>query len=130
MPSNTDKRHCSVTGCKAWAIHGTDPPLCSPHARRGGAPPGNANRLLHGLSAASPHPEEEPGDPDQAVATSLDGEIRETRAIYHRLVQMIATGVTPGPDPQSLTATEYIRLIGLRPSRGRRLPARGAPSRC
>ena len=31
MPKNPFKTHCSVPGCRAWAIRGSDPPLCSPH---------------------------------------------------------------------------------------------------
>jgi hypothetical protein len=27
MPRNPNKTHCSVEGCKAWAIRGSDPPL-------------------------------------------------------------------------------------------------------
>lgn len=36
--------------CKAWAVHGTDPPLCSTHAGRtlgAGAPYGNQNAVRH-----------------------------------------------------------------------------------
>jgi uncharacterized protein YjcR len=36
--------------CRAWAIPGTDPPLCSAHSgHAGGAPPGNVNAVTHGL---------------------------------------------------------------------------------
>ena len=37
--------------CKAWAITGNNPPLCSAHAGRNasaGAPPGNHNARKHG----------------------------------------------------------------------------------
>jgi hypothetical protein len=31
MPRNPFKTRCSVPGCRAWAIRGSDPPICSPH---------------------------------------------------------------------------------------------------
>ena len=34
MPRNPDKTPCSVEGCRAWAIRGSDPPLCAPHRTR------------------------------------------------------------------------------------------------
>jgi hypothetical protein len=34
--------------CKAYAIHGSDPPLCAAHSGRTGAPKGNTNAVTHG----------------------------------------------------------------------------------
>jgi hypothetical protein len=45
MPRNTDKVPCGIAGCKAWAVHGSDPPRCSPHSGRASAPPGNTNQF-------------------------------------------------------------------------------------
>lgn len=49
MPKNPDKKRCSVKGCRAWAMRGSD--VCASHAgrARGGAPVGNQNRLDHGF---------------------------------------------------------------------------------
>jgi hypothetical protein len=49
--------HCSATTksgrpCRAWAVHYTDPPLCSSHSGRtrgDGVPESNKNRLTHGF---------------------------------------------------------------------------------
>ena len=38
--------------CKAWAVRGSDPPLCAVHAglnKGAGAPKGNKNALKHGF---------------------------------------------------------------------------------
>jgi hypothetical protein len=54
-------QHCTATRaygkpCKAWAVHGTDPPRCSAHrsAADWGAPRGNQNATKHGYYAACP----------------------------------------------------------------------------
>lgn len=40
--------------CRAWAIRGSDPPLCSAHSgRAGGAPAGNKNAETHGAYSES-----------------------------------------------------------------------------
>ena len=48
-PRNPNKKRCTVDGCNAWAMRGSE--LCASHAgvARGGAPVGNANRLEHGF---------------------------------------------------------------------------------
>jgi hypothetical protein len=38
MPRNPFKTRCSVPGCRAWAIRGSDPPICSPHRSRKNSP--------------------------------------------------------------------------------------------
>jgi hypothetical protein len=43
--------------CRAWAVQGSDPPLCAAHGGRGkrpGAPNGNANAVTHGAYAHLP----------------------------------------------------------------------------
>lgn len=45
--------------CKAWAVRGTDPPLCAAHggvAARIGAPPGNKNAERHGAYSSENEP--------------------------------------------------------------------------
>jgi hypothetical protein len=38
MPRNPFKTRCSVPGCRACAIRGSDPPICSPHRSRKASP--------------------------------------------------------------------------------------------
>lgn len=55
MPSNlspVQKRRCSCTTrkgepCRAWAMQGTDPPVCIAHAEQAGAEPGLFFAALH-----------------------------------------------------------------------------------
>lgn len=59
MSSKSDSRRCSATTragepCKAYAVRGTQ--FCAAHSRGVGAPPGNQNRLTHGLYARSRSP--------------------------------------------------------------------------
>jgi len=45
------------TACKAWAVRGSDPPLCGAHgggAAAPGAPAGNENALKHGAYSSAP----------------------------------------------------------------------------
>jgi hypothetical protein len=38
IPRNPFETRCSVPGCRAWAIRGSDPPICSPHRSRKASP--------------------------------------------------------------------------------------------
>jgi hypothetical protein len=59
VPRNPNKRPCSVPGCRAWVIRGSDPPRCSAHTPgKTGAPSGNRNSLTHGFYASTLHPDE------------------------------------------------------------------------
>ena len=57
MPRKASKTKCAATNasgadCRAWAVRGSDPPLCSAHAGLNigaGAPLGNQNRTEHGF---------------------------------------------------------------------------------
>ena len=80
MPRNPDKKHCSVEGCEAWAIRGSDPPLCSPHSGKVGAPEGNRNRLTHGFYATAVLPDELADLGQDTVDNTLAAEIAITRA--------------------------------------------------
>jgi len=54
MPVNPLKTPCQQPNCRAWAVRGSDPPLCSAYAGRGvGAPPGNQNARTHGFYASA-----------------------------------------------------------------------------
>jgi hypothetical protein len=113
MPRNPDKTRCSTPGCRAWAVRGSDPPLCSPHRGSAGAPPGNQNRRTHGFYATVLHPEELADLADYAGGTTVDAEIAIVRVALRRILGMLLTGVTPGSDPRPLDANDYARLSGL-----------------
>lgn len=113
MPRNPNKRRCTVSGCKAWAMRGSDPPRCSPHSGKVGAPLGNQNRRIHGFYATAVHPEEL-GDLDtRAGDSTLKAEIAITRIALRRIHDMLVTGETPGPNPRPLEPQEFARYVGL-----------------
>ena len=142
MPRNPNKTPCSVPGCRAWAIRGSDPPTCSPHrhttaysepapecqagpvegpaegqAEPGqpgvGAPPGNQNRLVHGFYATVLQPKDRDDLVAYAADPTLDAEIIVARVALRRILGMLLTGRTPGPDGSLLTAWDYARCAGL-----------------
>jgi hypothetical protein len=117
MPKNPNKARCQQPGCRAWAVRDSSPPLCAAHGgRKGGAPPGNQNALTHGFYASTLNPDEL-ADLDVigqlAGDTTLDAEVVITRIALRRLLHMFQTGITPGPNPQPLTAQDYTNVIGL-----------------
>lgn len=114
MPRNPNKTPCSTPGCRAWAIRGSDPPLCSPHSnRKTGAPPGNQNRLVHGFYASVLKHSDRTEDAADTAGTSLDAEIAIVRVALRRILGMLLTGATIGPDPRPLTVHEIARYAGL-----------------
>jgi hypothetical protein len=136
MPRNPHKTLCAVPGCRAWAVRGSDPPRCAPHRHaaslacpestgdvlrvepaepgpRVGAPPGNQNRLVHGFYAEALHPRELADLGSCAADSTLDAEIAVTRVALRRILGMLLTGVTPGPNPHPLDAQDYARFVGL-----------------
>lgn len=78
-------RRCSArcadgSPCMAWAVRGTDPPLCASHggtAARPGAPAGNQNALKHGYYA----------QPDLPPHCTIDAIIDN---LYHRQIRLDA----------------------------------------
>ena len=115
MPRNPDKKPCSAPGCRAWAMRGSDPPLCAAHIRDSGAgaPAGNRNAFVHGFYASTIHPNDLATIDEDATDHSLEGEILIIRIALRRLQHMIVTGATPGPKPKRLEAADYARFIGL-----------------
>jgi len=113
MPRNLHKTRCAVPGCRAWALRDSDPPRCVSHAGRTGAPPGNQNHLVHGFYAAVLHPQELADLAAYAGDTTLDAEIAITRVALRRILGMLLTGVTLGPDPHPLDALDYARFAAL-----------------
>lgn len=66
------------TACRAWAVRGSDPPLCGAHgggAARPGAPAGNKNAEKHGAYAAG----KSPADLDEAI-TELERRLKQVSA--------------------------------------------------
>ena len=80
MPPNPYRVPCGIPGCRAWAVHGSDPPRCSPHSGRAGAPPGDTRHLTHGYYTSVLRPDETAGLSETVAATTLDSEILMTRA--------------------------------------------------
>ncbi len=76
----TASRRCSATTqagqpCRAWAVPGSDPPLCAAHggaSRPSGPPLGNLNAQTHGVYS---QPDFRPADLPAAIA-DLDRRIR------------------------------------------------------
>jgi hypothetical protein len=114
MPRNPHKQPCQHPDCKAWAVRGSDPPLCASHAgRKVGAPPGNQNRRTHGFYSRFLEPDEAVDLIAFSDDASLDDEIAITRVALNRVFQMLVSGTTPGPDPQPLAPGDYTRLVTL-----------------
>ena len=113
MPRNPAKTRCQQPNCRAWALRGSDPPRCSAHSGRAGAPTGNQNRLVHGFYASTLQPDELADLAAHAGDTTLDAEIAVTRIALRRILGMLLTGLTPGPNPRPLDAHDYARFIAL-----------------
>jgi hypothetical protein len=113
MPRNPDKKPCTVSGCNAWAIRGSDPPRCSPHSRMVGAPNEETNHPVPEFYATAVHPEELADLTSYACNPTLVAEIAITRIALRRVFGMLVTGQTPGPSPRPLEAQDYARFVGL-----------------
>lgn len=78
--------------CRAWAIVGSNPPLCSAHSGRNvgaGAPPGNQNARRHGFYSQRLTPEEIAALVSLAENHSLDDEIAVARIYLKRLLEYL-----------------------------------------
>lgn len=85
---------CSATTragnpCKAWAIHNSNPPLCSAHSGRAGAPPGNQNRYTHGFYSQSFKATEVADLVAHATNTTLEDELAVTRVLVQRYMAFL-----------------------------------------
>ena len=114
MPAKPAKIHCSVPGCRAWAVRDTDPPLCSPHAgrnRRGaagraGAPPGNQNARTHGFYSSVIAVDDLVDLASCADQLTLDAEVACARIVLRGLIGQLRD-LGPG------CTNERVRLAGL-----------------
>ena len=103
--------------CRAWAVRGSDPPLCSAHAGRNkrqypggvgaGAPPGNHNRTVHGFYSSALSPGEVADLLAHAGASTLEGEIACARIALRRVLAHLTTA---GVD---LSPLDYAKLASL-----------------
>jgi hypothetical protein len=116
----TERRPCGATcadgtPCKAWAVHGTDPPRCAPHGGGSapvGAPPGNQNARTHGFYAhiASPG-----ASPDECT---IDNIIADLYCKQRRVSRYIDENIDDLP-PADLA--RFLRIHGQNSSRLGRL---------
>lgn len=116
MPRNPDKTRCTHPDCRAWAVRGSDPPLCVAHAGRAvgaGAPPGNQNRRTHGFYGRILQPDEANDLHSYGKSITIDSEIGIARVALRRVFDMLETHATPGPDPQPIDVELYVRLLTL-----------------
>lgn len=78
--------------CRAWAVRGTDPPLCSAHSGRSkgaGAPPGNTNALTAGFYSPALRPDELADLVVLANSPDLKDEIGAVRVILRRVLEAV-----------------------------------------
>ena len=75
--------------CKAWAIRGSDPPLCAPHSKRTGGTKGNQNAVTHGYYRKRIEPDQIQTLYDKAGSVDLDQEVILLRVALHRLSSII-----------------------------------------
>jgi hypothetical protein len=112
--SHPPKRRCSHTTaagqpCRAWAVHGTDPPACSAHAKRNkgaGAPKGNQNARTHGFYAPTLS-KSEIADLEADPDLNLAAEIACARIALRRILQYLSR------DAGQLSVEDQIRALGL-----------------
>ena len=105
---------CSATTadgrpCRAYAVKGTDPPLCSAHSgrnracpeqgRRGaGAPRGNQNARTHGFYAQELTPHELADLVAATTLTTVEDEVAITRVALRRLFAVLNDQPAPSDE--------------------------------
>jgi hypothetical protein len=115
MPRNPSARRCSALNpdgrpCRAWAIRGSDPPLCSAHAGRNvgaGAPPGNQNRRSHGFYATAFDPGEVAAALDDDTFFALQSEIACARIALRRVLAYLVSDDLPPLDYLKVAALAF-----------------------
>ena len=129
--SRVTSRRCTATcadgsPCRAWAVHGTHPPLCSAHRPDAdwGAPAGNQNALKHGYYATCP--DQRGGNlPDDCTIDTIIDMLYDKQVALDRYIDRILT--TGRPSTQELI--HLLRIHGQNASRlGRLLRDRRALS--
>ena len=93
----TIHQKCSATtkageACQAWAMQGSDPPLCNVHAGRSvGGSPGNQNARTHGFYARQFSGRELADLVTMADDGDLADEIATSRVVLRRLLDYLNT---------------------------------------
>jgi hypothetical protein len=113
-PVASEARRCSHTTaagrpCRAWAVHGTDPPACSAHAGRtrgAGGRRGNQNARKHGFYARTLS-KDEIADLEADPDLNLAAEIACARIALRRVLQHLAR------DSGQLSAADQVRSLAL-----------------
>jgi hypothetical protein len=98
--------HTTASGrpCRAWAMRGSDPPVCATHAGRtvgAGAPPGNQNRREHGFYSASLSADELARLDELGANLSLQHEIACARVLLRRLTLYLADNPDLAPEERN-----------------------------
>ena len=79
--------------CRAWAVRGTDPPLCAAHAGRtaagAGAPKGNQNAVTAGFYSRALRPDELADLVALASIDDLNDEIGAVRVTIRRVLEAL-----------------------------------------
>lgn len=112
MPRNHNPRKCSATTaagqpCRSWATRDSDPPLCSSHAGRTGAEPGNQNARSHGFYGRAYTAQEVADLVTHAANETLDDEIGTARVALRRILELIRD------ERHEIEADDYARLAKL-----------------
>ena len=94
------KINCTATNakgqpCSAWAMHKSDPPLCSAHAGLTGAREGNTNAVTHGYYQRRADHDEVASLFSKAENVALTQEVTLVRVVLHRLAQYFVSGDLP-----------------------------------
>jgi hypothetical protein len=116
--AHNPSRRCSQTTaqgapCRAWAVHDTDPPLCSTHSGRNvgaGPPSGNQNRRTHGFYAAAITGEELAR---VTADSTLDVELLCARIALSRVMDLLIDARTHDPEGAGLTPGDCVKLVEL-----------------
>jgi hypothetical protein len=98
--------------CRAWAMRGSDPPVCSVHAGATvspGAPRGNTYALKHGYYSKAVRDRCADNEIDQIQSPSLHGELVAGRIV---LADLLAYYLRPDLQPeQKMTAVPLINSL-------------------
>ena len=97
--------------CSAWAMHHSDPPLCSAHAGLTGACEGNTNAVTHGYYQRRVTRDEVTSLFANAENVALTQEVTLVRVVLHRLAEYIVSGDLP---PEKLAAIAPLIFTGSR----------------
>jgi hypothetical protein len=97
--------------CSAYAMHQSDPPLCSAHAGLTGAPKGNTNAVTHGYYQSIVTPQEISSLFTSAEDVALTQEVALIRVVLNRLAAYLASEELP---PDKITSIAPLIFSGTR----------------